>query len=449
MHNSYLKSLTFFFACILPPVLSIWELVLYVLGSSLPYSNLLRVHPGWDPFYDLRIFTLNGSNCPIAYQDISYINHCASKHYGFNYPKYILFILKQIPLPDDPTIPVGFLLGVTAVLLTSCLFIMPILLHKPINIVLLFGWQLIALNSFGFRWAVERGQVDLIIYCLLIAPFLFYLLFGGLSRVDSNCNSLLLGFCLLGLALSLSNILKIYTVFASILYIICCFPLIFGSFRIHGLYRFAVAVILCLIIASIVMAALYVKNAFSSELDPLSIGSSAFGFRVLTSKGLIAYITKLGGLFFGIVFAKLFMSTKEFDANKLTCNAFKVLLSSYGLFAFSACILLPLYFFSVNLNYKLLFLVPVLWSVISFWQFRSYQKSWSAMVFLYLILSCIIYPYRPASSPLFYSKLELYMHLFAHPVFYGMLLFQFIAYSRCAWSLFSSRLRMLSLAAIS
>ena len=410
-----LKYLTRAISVVLVMIL-IGELVQFALGSPDSYFNVPRVHPGWDTFFDLRIFTLNGSNCNISYADITSSNHCASRLYSFNYPKYYLYVLKLIPLHGDPTLVVGIILGIITILVTAALFN----LYQPSF--LLICLQALSVMSFGFRWSLERGQLDQVMYLLALSPaFLPFLYKAKTSTVQLDYSPKITIFA--SITFGLANLLKLFTATSTILLAVLDFHLIFAH-NVSRRYRIASILAISIIAFSLFLAALVFRTSASSLYDPLLIGSSAYGLSVLTNHGIYSYFLKALPFAVGSSIPR-FSIPGICNPGLTTRPPSKILPSSIFILAFFSIINVSLYLLAVNLNYKLLFLVPISCALTGLWQLRVLVDfSRSRLIFiLFLLLSTMYYPYRlvPQQYPAVYQCLELYMHYFIHPMLFGAL----------------------------
>jgi len=150
-------------------------------------------------FADLQVATFNGKGCPEPIQSI-YAHSCYFHPWGVNIPTTLIRLLRFFGLGEAQHITLGFCLGITALLLIAVTF------WLTTGPALCSAGLLLVLSSYPFRLALERGNIDLLILCLIIVSACCFSQ-GSLSR----SNTITIAFYILGLlALLFAASVKVY-----------------------------------------------------------------------------------------------------------------------------------------------------------------------------------------------------------------------------------------------
>ena len=399
------------------------ELVQYAHGSPRAFTDVPRAEPD-QVFFDLRILSHNGSSCDISIPEISPERHCASDLYPFNYPTFGLWIVRLIGIGADSTSSFGVVLGVTTIALVTVFFLQrfqEVVPNKAAGL-FVFIFLILSLNSFALRYALERGQVDLLVLDLVLVPLIFPFprrnLIGGITK----------GYIGLSLGLILSSLIKIFT-FPALLVINLLETLALVKRRRNTLF------ILLLWTTTILSGISLVRPIeISRAINMSGLGGHGFGLDVLLNAG---YITdadsglSLKVVFFGLGLA-LFLRTVLVKLKSLSFQhrrhpiklfhasgtSFRDLGPSELYIIVSTMIFTPLYLATESINYKWIFLLPTLGCLIAL----ASKTSAAIRVKLYYLIAIIAmsqaflsYPFSPTT----YVYLEWLAHFAMHPFIAG------------------------------
>jgi len=144
------------------------------------YSDLQRFFH----FADLQVITSNGTGCNEPISTI-YEKSCYFHPWGVNVPTTLIRVLRWLGLGQSEHIGIGFWLGTCSILLIVAVF------WVCLSPGLCFCSLLICLGSFPLRLALERGNIDLLILCLVLLMCIAYSK-AALSRTKLTCTLLLL-----------------------------------------------------------------------------------------------------------------------------------------------------------------------------------------------------------------------------------------------------------------
>ena len=413
---------------------SIYELIQYASGSLSSFSDLPRASPS-DSFFDLHIWTSNLSDCPIDISALKGENHCASRYYVFDYPKYILFPLRQLGLTSAIHSWLGISLGAVAYILTAYSFfdLGGVVRTSKVHYVAVAGLlATVCVVSLPLRYAVERGQVDLVVYNI----FCLYYLCRCKKWVFGEGSAHLSGY----LTLIITALIKIYSL-ASLIYISL---LDAGSLLVARVVGRQVRTKRLVFSISGIFLAVICGFALSSDIDTARaansffLGGHGFGFSTLLDaaysksfpfsglgKSLVAFISICIGLSYG----KELVSSSALALNVInTSNDSKSLRfsclqskASVEIFLMVAPFMVALYSFTESINYKLIFLILLvpLWLNISF---KVIPACESLRLFSILQLSAVFCRFLLLSLPFDPSQYlysEWVIHFFCDPVIIG------------------------------
>ena len=144
---------------------SVHELLVYSFSSDIEifgdgswaFANVGR----FDQFADLQVITFNGHGCDKSVTSI-YEESCYPHPWGTNIPRTLIVILRLLGIGQAHHTVIGWSLGISAIALTSLFYFC--CLQNWLSV----AGILLALNSFTFRLAIERGNIDLIIFFLIL-----------------------------------------------------------------------------------------------------------------------------------------------------------------------------------------------------------------------------------------------------------------------------------------
>ena len=127
------------------------------LGGYVAFSGLDRFYH----FADLQVISFNGAGCEEPISTI-YEKSCYFHPWGVNVPTTLIRLLRLIGVGEANHIHIGFTLGLAAMCGIICIYWICL---KP--------WQCclgiaLTISSFPLRLALERGNIDLLILCLLL-----------------------------------------------------------------------------------------------------------------------------------------------------------------------------------------------------------------------------------------------------------------------------------------
>ena len=398
------------------------ELVQYAQGSPASFTDVPRAEPN-QVFFDLRILSHNGSGCDISIAEISPERHCATDLYPFNYPTFGLWIVRLIGIGADSTRDFGVALGATTIALVTVFFLQRFKEALPNKVAgfFVFICLILGLNSFAFRYALERGQVDLLILDLVLLPLVFPVprreLIGEITK----------GHIGIYLGLIVSSLIKIFT-----------FPALVGISVLEtlALNKRRIATILLLWTATILCGISLVHPVeISRAINISGLGGHGFGLSVLLNAGYLTDATSglsLKFLFLGIGFA-LFSSTilvklrsLIFQHRRQPIKFLKAMGISFGelrcselYIIISTMIAVPLYIATENINYKWIFLLPTIGSLVVLASKTSVASNKVKLCYLIVTLALsqafLSYPYSPTT----YVYLEWLAHFAMHPFVIG------------------------------
>ena len=400
------------------------ELVGYAYGSSAAFNDVPRANPS-EVFFDLRIFTHNGVNCGINIKEIEPYRHCAVDLYPYNYPTFALWLVRFLGISRDSTSEVGVILGITTITLLTIFFLQRMREVLPYRLAAcgIFLCLIGSLNSFSFRYALERGQVDLFVLNLVLLPLVLPFQRG---KSEKEISGQYIG---IYIGLLLGSLTKIFT-FPALVGISMLEALSLMKKRINCLsfIFFWITIIACGIV-------LVRPIQISRGLNIKGLGGHGFGLDVLLDAGYLPEVTSgilLKVLFLGIglaLYTKPILSRLKFLTQKdgpslinqlqVVGTNFRAMGSSELYTITSTLIIAPLYMATESINYKWIFLLPAVACLIA-----SASKSPGVLhktkqVYLVIAIICsqalLSYPYSPTT----YLYLEWLGHFAIHPFIVG------------------------------
>ena len=132
-------------------------------SSDWAYSDLQRLFH----FADLQVITFNGTGCEEPISTI-YQKSCYFHPWGVNVPTTLIRVVRWLGLGQSEHVHIGFWLGTCSIVLIFIVF------WSCLNPGLCFGSLFICLGSFPLRLALERGNIDLLILCLMFLMCITY-----------------------------------------------------------------------------------------------------------------------------------------------------------------------------------------------------------------------------------------------------------------------------------
>ena len=399
------------------------ELFLYSVGSDIPYRDLPRA-PASDRFFDLRIWTFNGYGCDIPIEEIALKEHCAIDSYMFNYPPYPLWLIRSLHIGRETHSLAGLFIGTIAIVLFTY-FVVSIrseTTQRSIQSVISIA-SCICILSFPFRYALERGQIDLVVFSIVLAGVV-PLRWGKLPKLESLFAPRIF------IALVLATLVKAFTLpsLAAIsgLHIIRNWISKKAQIVIEKPSRLGgsvIAIATFIFISSLILPIALKANSVSF----LDLGGHGFGFKTLNNAAYIsdvrsAEFTKI--IFLIIGFASFIQScTTSVNQPCITlAKAFERLTKIGGGEAYlvaTACFLPVLYLLTESINYKWVFIIPI--PIICFALTEDKYFSLCKKPLVYLgnsILAQLILMMLPF-SPISYMYIEWFLHFALHPFVIG------------------------------
>ena len=154
------------------------ELILYASGHEYLYWPIPKFQS--HVFFDLYIWSLNLTDCPISVSDLHTDHHCASQYYLFGQPWYPLALFRAFSLHSSHHIIYGVLIGIAGISAVNLIALISYsatlrssnFKHRAAHALFPFSVVLI-LSSFSFRYALERGQTDIVVLLIIVAGTCF------------------------------------------------------------------------------------------------------------------------------------------------------------------------------------------------------------------------------------------------------------------------------------
>lgn len=415
-------------------VLNIHEVINYAFGGLVAFNDLPRASP-FDAFFDLRIWTFNLSDCSISISELGGNNHCASKYYVFDYPRYILYPLRFLGLTSDVHLSLGIFLGALTFISSAYVFCSVVRANEALRAprLLVAGLvSLVLMLSLPLRYAVERGQIDLVIYNSLCC----YYAFRSRGWKFWNVNSQILRY----LTLAITALVKIYSL-VSLLYVVAvdaaCLLL---AKRFHKVLnsRYLLWTFTGACMAAVCSILLFKDIYVAKEANSFFIGGHGFGFNTLldaayATKFLFSWKSKLliilSTTWIGFNCGKKLIYSNDYTLNEFSLHTTTHRLSPSclqskacaELFLMAGPFIIVLYLFTESINYKLIMVTLLLPLWISL-LFKDDQESSILGLFCILQLSVVICRFVLVSLPFDpsqYLYVEWLIHFFCDPVIIG------------------------------
>ena len=423
-----------FILLVLAITLNIHEVINYAFGSLASFSDLPRASP-FDAFFDLRIWTFNLSDCSVSISALDGNNHCASKYYVFDYPRYILYPLRFLGFTSEIHSSLGIFLGALTYVLSAHVFYNIVSANDALRAprLLVAGLvSLVLMLCLPLRYAVERGQIDLIIYNTLCCYYVLSSRGWNFWKVNGQIPRYL--------TLALTALVKIYSL-VSLLYVVAvdvaCL-LLAKKFHKTLSSRYFLWTFVGVFMAAICSILLFQDIYIAKEANSFFIGGHGFGFDTLLdaayatkflfswkSKLLIILATAWIGFNCGkkIIYSNSY-TLNEFDLRTTTNRLSLSYLQSKAcaeLFLMVAPFIIVLYLFTESINYKLIMLALLLPLWISIF-FQEELKASILSLFSILQLSVVMCRFVLVSLPFDpsqYLYIEWLIHFFCDPIIMG------------------------------
>lgn len=402
------------------------EVYRYSQGDGTSFLDVPRAAPE-NIFFDLRIWTNNGIDCDIRVGDITDENHCASELYAFNYPRYFLYVVRFFGVTSLWHRTYGVALALCAI---TCMISLVARLYGECQDrqgrQLILVYLILANLSFPWRYAIERGQTDLIVFCLITLPFIF-----SLTKRDGGRGSLLPSNGLI-MALIGTAFIKLFTLPSAL----CCVLIrVFPTCDEKGDLLVNKSKILAWSIAmGAVILILVPSLEATSTLNIVNLGGHGFGFKTLMRAGYVnsyadAVICKITFIALGVaIFWDQGLAQYSFKQPKKFL--FKAIYNARGLAISQSYIVLAtilyssVYLATENINYKWIFVLPVPACLVVAQSLRDShtKKLRSSFRLLETALVISIGLLSLPFSPTTYSYVEWLGHFALHPLCIGGLL---------------------------
>ena len=423
-------------AAIIALSFSIVELLLYAQTGSLFLFAQIPKFEGHQ-FFDLYIWSANLADCKIPIKEITPTNHCGLQYYIFGQPKYPLYLLRLLGLQSQFHNLYGFLMGTIPTLGFSILIALeqaskPIQYRGP-----LFLTIPIALFSFQFRYALERGQTDLFIAGLYLVACL---LFSVINRSLHNRPVLISQIVLFS---ALATITKLYSFSILLALLLLCAFTALNSIKSMYAHRrrqvkqqlselLILSSFLSIITFSLAIKLYdsysYIKSAAFTGLDNGGFGLTVLVDAPYTKDSSLTLGSKIAVMITTLILVGI-SSTLNKDPlhNPFSRASFPDIytltqITPLQLLTFLSIItIIPVYLVTESFPYKYIFIPLALPGLIetSLLIRKTLPYASEAINFIcFLILLSLYLPYLPY-SPSISQHLEWFVHFFLHPAITG------------------------------
>jgi len=399
------------------------ELFLYSVGSDFPYRDLPRA-PASDRFFDLRIWTFNGYGCDIPIEEIALKKHCAIDSFMFNYPPYPLWLIRSLHIGRETHSLAGLFIGTISICLFAS-FVSSILseaTQKSVKTLISIA-SCICILSFPFRYALERGQIDLVVFSIVLVGVI-PLHWGKVPRLESLFAPRFF------IALLLATLAKAFTLpsLAAIsgLHVIRNWIGKSAQVVIEKPSRLGGSIIVIatfVIIASLILPIAFKANSVSF-LEP---GGHGFGFKTLNNAAYIsdarsAEVTKV---IFIVIGSASFIRSCIHSLNQpfiTLAKAFQRLtkIGAGEAYLVAIAFFLPILYLSTeSINYKWIFIAPIPVICFALTENKHFFPCKKPLFYLgHSILAQLILMKLPF-SPISYAHIEWFLHFALHPFVIG------------------------------
>lgn len=403
------------------------EVYRYSKGDSTAFLNVPRAEPR-NIFFDLRIWTINGADCNIPLGEITAEKHCAQDLYKFNYPVYFLYLIRFLGVSSSWHAAYGVGLAVCAM---ACMILLMGRLYRECQdkggrlLILIFS---IAINmSFPWRYAIERGQTDLIVFCLLAIPFIL-----SSAKKDNDPRGSPLTSMGLIIALIGSAFIKLFTLPSALF---CVIARVLTTLNKRGLSRSGQLTIYGWgIFMLFTTLALIPSFRATSTLNIVNLGGHGFGFETLMKAGYVnsyanGAICKITFAAIGLcifcnksLVGSLFVRPDSL-LRRISHNVERLSVSdSYVCLA--AIMYSSIYVVTESINYKWIFILPVPACLVAISSLKRVRTGASQGSFrllgtaIFISMGLLSVPFNPTT----YSYIEWIGHFALHPLCIGGLL---------------------------
>lgn len=394
-------------------IVSFIELFGYSFGSLISYQDLPRAE-AVNIFPDLGLWTYNGYGCDINPWELEGSNQCGNNP-DFNYPWYPIAILRILGLGESYHRLSGLLLGIAS------LFATYLLIRAFSGRVWLSSWTCIVggtlVVSKPFRYALERGQTDLLVYILLILS-----IFLAASHYKGSVKARRRGFYGANLALGAMTLIKLYPITALVYYNIL-------AFRNHGGARASgdkwwanvgVALAYILLVGLLCIHPYQLTSAYNI----LNLGGHGFGLSVVVAKS--AMHTEWDGVQIKLLIfcVALIVTMREIYRIEMKVRVKEIAHCHFTRIAIvlPSSMLVPLYIATENIYYKYILLIPLIFALskeVACTRHRS-ELNWSYIVILLSSFFLLFSLYMPSSRDLA-VYIESYRSFGLEPIIFGSL----------------------------
>ena len=398
-------------------VFDTWQ---YASGSIDAFRDVPRAITQ-ELFFDLRIWTENGVDCPIPIEELGGNNHCAEHlGYPFNYPRIPLYFWRNLGLTADATQWLGLTIGIVAMAALALYLVSYTAWSRKTNRWLgpCCGMTLVAAyESYPWRYATERSQLDLVVLILLV-PSIIALAKALQSKDRVNYSMVLCS----GLLLAITSLIKFYTLLPlTILFIL---SIVWTKQHKSIGASLSCAGLLGLLITCFVL----LTPSFGLIRGNLSgLGGHGFGFKTLLDAGYNqTWIVGAGiktAVFISSTLAGMMAFNRLRSSNVTTtikglptCSV----ISSFSASAIICCgsFLVALYLISESINYRWVLMALIVPSLIEL----SLTKKQKLEIYFPMALLCVFLSMASLSipfNPSFYIYTEWIQSFIWHPFIFG------------------------------
>ena len=394
----------------------VFESILYAFAHSLhAFRGIPRAHP---PFRDIYTLTINAL-CDRPVFNFFTEGSCSAAFYGvsegsFDYPILPFLLSRALPryIFSSPD-----LLALSFIIVFLALLYGIYLLTKRTGLVTLT--YILLVFSFPLRYLLERGQLDILTWMLVLLSSLsgfFFCCAPGSSHLAFDCSAkekklfLYLGNCFVPFFVLLSIAFKAFTILEAFV-----LPLVLLKFNLRTACFIAISLVPLSILS------IYNPDGVGSvanqiqqmpgEIFGLSVGSS-----ILSSGHSLLF--RLAVVILSFLISSLFIGHHKHYPPSL--------LPPYILMSSSASAFIACYFLTSSANYKLfsvpLFLLSICWLYESSGTAGLKLFSFSGLLYLFgLCLPVIFFNYRPYIPSLQFLSQE-FFDLFVMPALAGAMI---------------------------
>lgn len=307
------------------------SLIIYSLGLDSRFV-FWRI-PKIPSFIDLQQLT-HSSGCDASfYELLNNLKNCDPVNRPFNYTSFSLYSLRLFGVNSDSSGILGLLIGLIAIS-TVCLFFWKALGNRNY-------WKLLAaisILSFPFQLAIERGNHDLVVFCLC-------LILSSLA-LKQNIRNIVLS----GILAFLSGVLKIFPVFGIVPWVLCRKPqnkVVTFSIIVPSILSLIYQVRdIPLILANTPRPGGYVSFGLLT-----THGAGGFGVLIIAAK-IVLIISAF------LMIYKFFI--QSFSETKILSLLRRQKTLSVSSFVLSGWILVATYFLSRSWDYRFIFIIGIL-----------------------------------------------------------------------------------------